>query len=350
MLPLIDFNHISKPGKFGATQSISANALALTRTGSRDTQRISLKGGWHIPRVGKMGELVDVDLSIRGDAYHNSQSVSDPEDTDREFSGRVFPQASFMWRFPVARTGQHTTQILEPIASLVVSPNGGNPDAIANDDSADFEFDAVNLFTPNRFTGLDRVEGGSRVNYGIKWGVTGINGGNSSLFVGQSFRFRSDNLFAPGSGLEDHFSDIVSSANVSPGDYFDLIYRTRLSHENLSPNKNELQINAGPPSFRVTSNYTFIDAQRGSEFGKREEISGNISSRLNRLWRTKLGGIYNLDEDGQLRTLSFGMTYECECFTFAATLKRNLFQDRDLKPETTILFQQTFKTLGDIQL
>ena len=241
-------------------------------------------------------------------------------------------------------------QLLEPIVSFVYSPIGGNPKKIPNDDSLDFEFDTINLFSPNRFTGIDRVEGGSRLNYGLRWGANGINGGNTAVFFGQSYRFRSDSLFPKGSGLEDNFSDLVGSINISPSAVFDLSYRTRLSHENLSPNSNEIELQAGQPSFRVNTNYTLVESQRGSEFGRREEISGSLATKLTRMWRNSVSGIYDLDDDGQLRTLSFDLTYECECFTFTTKIQRDLFSDRDLRPNSTILFQLTFKTLGDIKL
>ncbi len=68
-------------------------------------------------------------------------------------------------------------QVVEPIAQVVLAPNGSNPGKIPNEDSQDFEFDDTNLFSLNRFTGVDRVTPGSRVDYGLKWTVTGDDGG-----------------------------------------------------------------------------------------------------------------------------------------------------------------------------
>ena len=50
--PMLDLNHISKPNKYGVTTSLTANALALTRTEGHDTKRLSLETGWHLPRMG----------------------------------------------------------------------------------------------------------------------------------------------------------------------------------------------------------------------------------------------------------------------------------------------------------
>ena len=139
----------------------------------------------------------------------------------------------------------------------------------------------------------------------------------------------------------------MSRINISPGKYFDLNYRTRLSHEDLSPSKNEVQLAAGPPALRATTNYVFFESQPNSEFGGRDELSGSIKSQLNRLWRSSLSGRYNLQDEGNLQAIALNATFECECFTFSTTLKRDFFVDRDLKPSDTILFQLTFKTLGE---
>ena len=255
-----------------------------------------------------------------------------------------------IWGFPLSKRNKQITQLLEPKASFTISPYGGNPNDIPNEDSVDIEFDDTNLFSDNKFAGLDRVEGGSRFSYGLKWGAYGQNGGSSSLFVGQSYRVKADDTFGARSGVEDNFSDIVSRVNISPGKYFDINYRTRLDYQDFSPRRNEVQLIAGPPAIRVTANYAFFEPQQGSEFGGRDELSGNLASQLSRLWRSSLSGRYNLEGDGNLQAISLNTTYECECFTFSTTLKRDFYFDRDLKPEDTIMFHLIFKTLGQSKL
>ena len=60
------------------------------------------------------------------------------------------------------RDNDSVYQLVEPSASLIVSPYGGNSDKIPNEDSLDVEFDENNLLRANRFPGLDRIEGGDR--------------------------------------------------------------------------------------------------------------------------------------------------------------------------------------------
>ena len=176
-------------------------------------------------------------------------------------------------------------QIFEPIASVIWSPNGGNPDDIPNEDSTELEFDETNLFSTNRFSGLDRVEGGVRFNYGLKWVVSYHESGSSRFFIGQTYRLRADGTFPIGSGLEKNFSDIVGRVDISPGSHLNLRYRTRFSPNNFSPRRNEVEMTAGVPAFRVSTNYVFLERQQDSEFAGREELAASATSQINRFWR-----------------------------------------------------------------
>ena len=59
--------------------------------------------------------------------------------------------------------------MLQPIVQLVMAPDCCNTGKIPNEDSRAFEWDDTKLFSADRFTGLDRVDAGSRVNYGVEW-------------------------------------------------------------------------------------------------------------------------------------------------------------------------------------
>jgi len=236
--------------------------------------------------------------------------------------------------------------MFEPIVSAVVSPYGGNSANIPNEDSQNLEFDDTNLFSVNRFSGLDRVEGGPRLNYGFKWGVFGKSGGSTSLLLGQSYRYRTDDTFAVGSGLEDNFSDIVGRVHVSPNPLLDIYYRTRIDKANLEARRNEISLGAGVPALRLITNYVYFDRQEGSEFAGREEISGSLSSQFTETWRSSLGATRDLAEQ-DLRSMSLNLTYEDECLIFSSSLNRTFFQNQELHPENSIIFRIMFKTLGE---
>ncbi|NQV98071.1 MAG: LPS-assembly protein LptD [Rhodospirillales bacterium] len=349
VLPLVDFNYVGDKDRFGGSTNLDFNFLALTRQDGLDTRRLSARSHWQRPFVGLLGDVYNISFGLNSDIYHvNNLARGGSEEDYDGFSYRVTPEAAFNWRLPFAKTEGNISQIIEPIASFMWSPYGGNSNKIPNEDSTELEFDDTNLFSSNRFSGLDRVEGGPRIIYGLKWGAYGVDGGKTNVFVGQSWRPKTDDTYAAGSGLEDNFSDLVARLNITPGPHLDASFRTRFSAENLAPTKQELNLNAGVPALRVSASYLFLERQVGSEFAGREELSMNTSSQIDRFWRTGINGTHDL-QSKEMRTVGMHLTYEDECVTFVSRLNRTFFEDRDLEPTDSITFNLVLKTIGEVK-
>jgi len=349
VLPLVDFNHFGRRDRFGGRSQFDFNLLALTRANGTDTRRLSIHPRWQRPYVSSFGDVYNLTLGLNAEAYHvNSLARSGNETEFSGFSHRAVPYASLNWRRPLVKRSAAISQTIEPIASVVIRPYGGNSPNIPNEDSTELEFDETNLFSDNRFTGIDRLEGGPRINYGINWSVTGANGGRSTFFLGQSYRLKSDDTFAEGSGLEDNLSDLVSKVEISPGSHFNLLYRTRFSSDNFSPKRNEAAVSAGIPAFRLTGKYVFLERQEGSEFAGREEANLTATSQINRFWRSSLSTVRDMDAS-EMRSLGLSLTYENECVVFSSNLTRTFFEDRDIKPTDAITFNLTLKTIGEVK-
>lgn len=348
VLPLIDYNHIGEPDRFGGQTLLDVNFLSLTRSDGRDTRRLSFRPGWQLPFMGPLGDFYKFTFALNSDIYHVNDLERDGKENFSGFSGRIIPQAKFDWRFPFAKTNGKISQIIEPIISAVYTPYGGNPDDIPNEDSAEFEFDDTNLFSANKFSGFDKVEPGPRVSYGLKWGIYSQSGGSSSFFLGQSFRPKTDGTFATGSGVEEKFSDLVGRVTLSPGPHLNLNYRTRFSSDNFTPKRNEVTLSAGVPFFNVNANYIFLERQQDSEFAGREEITYSGSSQLNRFWRAGFSGVTDLAA-GETRRVGANLIYENECVVFTTNLSRTFFEDRDLEPTDQIYINVTLKTLGEFR-
>ena len=351
ILPLVDFNHIGEPDRFGGRTQMDINLLGLTRTDGTDSRRVSTNVGWARPFDGPIGDQYTLTASLRGDAYHVEDVVrASKPGTFTGATGRIYPQASLDWRWPlIRRETESVHQMLVPLASFVASPYGGNPENIPNEDSQDFEFDDTNLFSTNRFTGLDRVEGGPRINYGVRWGIYGDQGGRSTILLGQSYRVKRDDTFLDGSGLEGNLSDYVARVDIAPSERLDFLYRTRLDKDNLEAKRHEFQISAGPKALRLALGYLYIDRQIGSEFAGREEIRYAVKGQLSRYWRAGINAVHDLSEDEGLRALGISLTYEDECLIFTTSLGRTFFEDRDLKPTDSIILRLMFKTLGEVE-
>lgn len=356
VLPLIDFNHVGKRDRSGGRAFLDFNMLAMTRAKGTDSRRLSLHPRWERPFISGFGDAWKITAGLNADLYHvNSLERASEDEQFTGFSYRTAPYVMLDWRRPVVKRSGLTSQTIEPVASVVLRPYGGNSDKIPNEDSTELEFDETNLFSHNRFTGIDRLEGGPRINYGLNWGISNATNDRSNatdyrsnVFFGQSYRLKADSTFASGTGLEENLSDLVGKVEIAASKFLDFLYRTRLATDNFEPRRNEARLSAGAPAFRFTGGYVFLDQQAGSEFSGREELNITASSQLNREWRTSIDAVRDLNSS-EMRSLGMRLIYEDECLVFHTSLTRTFYQDRDLKPTDAINFFLTLKTIGEIK-
>jgi len=349
--PILDFNAITPIGKGDARWALDANLLSLSRTEGVDSRRLSVTNSWELPHVARTGEVYHMYASLQADAYYANNVQKQGRaigETSIGFTGRLYPRIGLDWRFPFSRSSGSATQVIEPVAGIQIAPNGGNSGHIPNEDSQDIEFDETNLFSRNRFTGLDRVEGGQRVYYGLRFGVFGSSG-YSDGFIGQSYRLRRDSDFSSTSGLNDNFSDIVGRVSVQPSTPVKLQYRFRIDKDDFTARRNELTANVGPRAFRLNLRYSFFDEGSGSgEFTDREETTYGFSSQVTPAWSINASTRRDLQSSSTLNH-NIGLTYVCDCFTMKLTFARTFTQDRDVRPADTIFVRLIFKNLGEIQ-
>ena len=352
ILPMLDYNFVSEPGAGGGRYSFDGNLLVLTREQGRDSRRLSTAAAWELPFTSPIGDIYTFTARAQGDVYwvngvvEGSDEVNSSGPTESDVTGRFFPQLAVNWRYPWVRSSASVHQVVEPIAQVVLAPNGSNPTLIPNEDSLDFEFDETNLFSLNRFPGTDRIDPGSRVDYGVRWSASGDEGGYVSAFLGQSYRLSEPDVFPEGSGVEDDLSDIVGQVQIAPTHELDIIYRTRIDRDDFVARRNELSVLAGPPILNLNLNYTFVDSQADqTEFPDREQVDWTLSSKISRYWSLYGGQLIDIEEN-DTRQIAVGALYADECFTISAKFQRDFFSDREIEPEDSFFITVNFKHLG----
>jgi LPS-assembly protein len=353
--PAIDYNLVGEPGRFGGYWTVDANTMLLSRIDGTDSRRLLTKVGWTLPYIAPAGDVYKFRASLLAEGYSVNDVGSNNinpnpapiADTFTGFTGRVFPQLSFDWRYPFVRRSGATSQVLEPIFSAVVGPNDTNPTTIPNEDSQDYQFDETNIFDPSRLTGYDLVDSGQRINYGLKWSVYGDQGGSTSLFLGQSYQFGSLNAYDQGVGLNNNLSDLVGAVQVSPYDALDLLYRFRFDTETGSFRRQEIGLRAGVPRFNVNLSYVFLDQLplTVSPTSKAEQIYGQARSVINENWSFFALARQDLENDLTLE-YGAGVTYTNDCIALELTGLRTNYTASGVTPETSVVLTISFKNLG----
>ena len=347
VLPMIDYVLYGPPGRLGQYASLDANALAIRRSDGADTMRISTGASWRLPYTSPRGDVYQLSARLRADAYaiDGQRSLGDPATLVVDgLEARLLPRVAIDWRYPLVRGGSRYDFLVEPIASVILAPYGGNPRLIPNEDSPSFQFDDTNLLSPTRFPGRDRWEGGPRINYGIKLGTYSATN-SAYAMIGQTVRAR-DDTFPPGSGLEKNPSDYVGRINVQWGDV-DLQQRFRMNRDSLSLRRNEVDLAVGPEAARLSAGYVYLTEDlETDEFGQREELSLGGQFQIRRGWSVTARSTHDLRDDGGLRLAGFGLVYECDCMKVSLEMVRRLTEDRDVPRSTSISLRLNLRHLG----
>jgi LPS-assembly protein len=434
VLPVIDYNkRYDKPSFLGGEVTVNANVTSLTRdaaayqqipyqkttlvSGRFDgcavyqkdqclvrgiagtTSRATAEVSWRRNIIDSWGQVWTPYASVRADVFAVNPSTSGYTnayqntiiDTSNEVFGRAMPAVGLMYRYPfVAKTGWGT-HILEPVAQIIARPNETSSLRVANEDAQSLVFDESNLFEwSGKFSGYDRLEGGTRANVGMRYtGRFGSEGYANALF-GQSYRIAGKNSFATGdllntgldSGLETNRSDYVARAQISPFKNLVLTGATRLNESNLEMQRIDAAATYSNSVVSGTVGYGRYEPQPNLGVPRRREgLSLNGSVQLVQNWRLRAGVLFDLDKykydreryrdslatylaagsvgtapvypntgPFQTASTSLGLNYTDECTVFDISYSQS-YADRQAgatKDTRTVLFRLELKTLGQI--
>ena len=349
VFPHLTFSHVGAPSSRGGYWTMDSDALSYARSEGTAANRLSSTLAWHRPFLGSRGDITELTASMRGDAYH-ADHLEDGGGSAN--AGRALPQVALNWRQPFIRPHASLPQVIEPLVMLAVSPNGGNSPKIPNEDSINFELDEINVLQADRMTGLDRVEGGLRGGYGLRWSMYPRQGGYLTAQVGQGWRARRDSTFAEGEGFDNNLSDYVGRLDIAPSQNFMLLNRVRLDQETLSLRRNENTLTIGSAPLRFSVTYLMLEkAGQGDQFfDRRHAIIYGVSSALSRYWSASVQLNESLLDGGDLTDFTSRLAYSDECFAFVSKVQRSFTNDRDDLSGYEITFNIVLKTLGDIPL
>lgn len=374
VLPWLNANYMSEPNTvFGGQWFVNASAISLFRDHDPvtsdpdrglDTQRLSTQVGWQREIYTDPGIVLTARAYVRGDLYSSDDVPDGTEVVDggtdqvitRDGVGatRVFPAASLTARYPfVGQIGSYQ-QVLEPIVGFSASTSVDNGEDIPNNDSADLEFDETNLFSDNRFPGLDRVEGGQHVSYGFRYGLYGPDGTSSTFFLGQSYQFQENDDLPESSGLRDEFSDYVGRVTLHPAPFLDLDWRFRLDKDDLTSRRQYVSARTtGPDWLSLNLTYSLVDDEDDedddSEIEDQQQIGIGGTAKISDYWSLNGSATYDLDNDRPYR-YGIGAQYADECFILGINVQRNFTTDDDLNEGYSVYLTLNLKNLGEVPL
>jgi LPS-assembly protein len=364
--PVLDYSNVINHSIFGGEVSYKTNFTSLTRdtaafdpittlantnglctTASADplarmpTQcllrgmpgtytRLTGEAQWRRSFTDPAGQIWTPFASVRADAIDSSISnqpgVSNYLPVGDTQALRVMPTVGLEYRYPFINVQPWGSTTIEPIAQVIIRPNESYAGKLPNEDAQSLVFDTSNLFSVDKFSGYDRVEGGGRANVGVQATTQFDRGGSVKVLFGQSYQLFGLNSFAVAdvtntgvdSGLATPKSDYVGSINYSPNRTYTFSLRSRFDQATLNVQRFEAEARANFDRWSVSVLYGDYAAQPDLGYlTRREGLLGSASVKLAANWVVSGSARWDL-EANKLNQYIVGAGYVDDCFVLAA--------------------------------
>jgi LPS-assembly protein len=335
---------VETPG-IGGRLGIDINSLGVWRhEGSmmlRGGGAIDWNRDWHLPK----GIRGTTTASTLVDLYR----VWDNPDVPDSYETQVVPAAAVELRWPFVRSdGGGASHVIEPIGQVVWSTTVHEQQNIPNEDSRLPEFDETNLFSLNRFPGLDRSETGLRANLGISYTRYDPAGWSMGLTLGRVVRDTAIDEFAEGTGLAGRWSDWIGAVSLELPWGLGLVNRA-LFDPDLDFRRNEFALVYDGDFGAMRAAYTYLAEDDSNPIlGPQPEINEfalDARVRVHRNWELRGIWRYDVATNSNLRA-GAGISYGNECAEFDLSVSRRYTTSSSVPPSTSIGFAVRLSGIG----
>jgi LPS-assembly protein len=375
--PIIDYNYVFADPVLGGELTFNANALSFSRdlsTFDNNINRVVADAGWRRRFIDPLGQTFTPFANIRGDIYQ-LQNYFDPttvvpnvpnsgELVENDTVTRGVASAGLLYSYPFVTASAGGAHVIEPIAQIITRQKSVEQRRLPDEDARSLVFDDTNLFDLDKNSGFDRIETGTRVNYGVQYTYQSNTGASARVLAGQSYHLSGDNIYAdpgrdadgnllysPVSGLETSRSDYVLGLYLSPAPIFRAVAQARFDEEEFDLRRSDLfaQFNYGPILAQVTHAYTAADS--GNNFAQdQQDVLGLLGLRVTEHWSILGQMRYDISAGDRIQDI-LQLRYADDCFVLTATYTETHVTniERDLQPDRALMLRFELKYLGDFR-
>ena len=283
-----------------------------------------LEGAWENQMILPGGIAATPYLGLRLDAAKYDRTAGAlaapyPTITDATLFSAT-PIAALDLRWPLIANNGADTHLIEPIAQIVYRGSSTTKVGITNDDAQSFVFDTSNLFSYNRFTGIDRQETGLRANIGGHYLGSFADGSWLDLVGGQSFQLAGVNALGLGdqmqvgtsTGLGTPSSFLVGSARYGTAWGLSGGTKVQVDPSTWKITRAGVGANFAPPGqiFTLGADYIYLAANPALGIDDEEhEIKGRASVKIADYYTLSGGLTWNIDDNKWIRA-NTGLVYD----------------------------------------
>jgi LPS-assembly protein len=322
--------------------------------------RASAEVDWRRTIVTDNGQMITPFMQLRGDVASvdiaNQPGVSNYITPGESELARFMPAVGVEYRYPFIDVEPWGTQTIEPIAQLILRPNETDIGQFPNEDAQSLVFDDTNLFSIDKFSGWDRVEGGGRLNAGMQYTAQFNQAGTVNALFGQSYQLYGVNSYTVGditntgldSGLDKPISDYVGRISYQPNSTYMILARARFDEATFEMERFELEMRANYDRLGLNFLYGDYAAQPALGFlNRREGFLAGASLKVTSNW-VVLGSVaYDLIAN-QFNSTRLGVGYVDDCFMLAGNYITGYVYNGTSNPipNTGFMLEFSLRTLG----
>lgn len=276
------------------------------------------------------GAVVSPFVGLRLDgAYYDGRSNLVTAPAQQSLFGAT-PIAALDVRYPMVASGLGLTHLVEPIAQIIYRGASSIAPGITNEDSQSAVFDDTNLFSYNRFTGIDRQETGLRLNVGGRYLANLADGGSLELIAGQSFQLAGANAFAfpdtaqtgVGSGLQASASYAVLGAYGQLASGYAGSGKVQLDTATWQIKRANLGLGYDLDGWSAALNYLYAAAvPAAGQLRDQNDLGADITVPVAEYWSLSASGYWDLNANSYL-LFGGGVQYDDGFLQFGATATR----------------------------
>jgi len=256
-----------------------------------------------------------------------------------KLSSENFAAFAFNTSLPLKKVGKNTNSYFTPKASFRISPNKSSKLS-----DLDRRIDYNNIFSLNRVSGSDSVEGGQSLIIGSEYILKKKNDDELlSLNLATNFKDVNDSRLPTNSTLGNKSSDIVGELTLNPNKYIDLSYNFSLDNSLDTSNYNFVKSTITINNFVTSFEFLEENNELGSESYLTNKIGYNLDKNNKLEFKTRKNKKTNLTEFYNLI-----YEYKNDCLVAAVEYNKDYYSDRDIEPTEELFFSVTIVPFSKI--
>ena len=283
----------------------------------------------------KYGFISNFDVHFKNTIKKGNNSKDYSEETETQnYSSFLFNSS-----LPMNKNHSNYTSNLNP--KILFS---FNPDKSENLTNLDRKINTTNIFSKNRLSLNDSIEGGQSITLGFDYDLLDKMSNKISGFsLGQIYRDTNDKRLPIKTKMQNKTSDIVGKFYFNPSEAFNINYDFSADNNLDTINSSKIETDFKVNNF-VTS-FEFLE--ENNEIGTESYFQSNIKYNFNNsgsiLYNTRRNRKTNLTEYYNLI-----YEYKNDCLVAAIEYNKDYYQDRDLKPNEQIFFKLTITPFASV--